>query len=35
MLRRWFLDRKAASLADVVDEDEDASDGEVDDQEVL
>lgn len=37
MLRRYLLDRKAASLADVVDEDEDdqPSPGDVDDEEVL
>jgi CDP-diacylglycerol--serine O-phosphatidyltransferase len=37
MLRRYLLDRKAASLADVVDEDEDdqPSAGDVDDEEVL
>lgn len=37
MLRRWLLDRKAASLADVVDEDEDPSekDDDEDNQEVL
>ena len=35
LLWRWLLDRKAASLADVVDEDEDPSDDDVDNQEVL
>lgn len=37
MLRRYLLDRKAASLVDVVDEDEDdqPSPGDVDDEEVL